>query len=84
MACSSGVNASIVVRPHGHTDVLSAGTKRAHNYYRGLEVRTTLAWQRIADVNKIVSTFSRDSPQFQIAAEVTPLASEAVLDKNRG
>lgn len=44
-------------------------------------LRTAMIWQRTDDVNKVVSTFPRDSPQFQLVPEVVPQASEAVLDK---
>jgi len=44
-------------------------------------LRTAMAWQRTDDVTKVVSTFPRDSAQFQLVPELTPLASEAVLDK---
>ncbi len=45
------------------------------------QLRTRMAWQRVADVNKVKSSFPAGSPQFQLVPELTPLASEAVLDK---
>jgi nicotinamidase-related amidase len=44
-------------------------------------LRTAMAWQRASTVGEIISAFPRDSPQFQVIPEITPLASEAVLDK---
>ncbi len=44
-------------------------------------LRTAMAWQHTGTVGEVVSAFPRDSPQFQLIPEVTPLASEAVLDK---
>jgi nicotinamidase-related amidase len=40
-----------------------------------------MAWQRVADVIKVKSSFPAGSPQFQLVPELTPLASEAVFDK---
>ena len=45
------------------------------------QLRTRMAWQRVADVAKVKSSFPSGSPQFQLVPELTPLASEAVLDK---
>lgn len=45
------------------------------------QLRTRMAWQRVADVTKVKSSFPPDSPQFQLVPELTPLASEGVLDK---
>ncbi|MFZ0121999.1 MAG: cysteine hydrolase [Pseudonocardiaceae bacterium] len=44
-------------------------------------LRTAMTWQRTSNVDEVISAFPRDSPQFQIIPEVTPLAGEAVLDK---
>jgi len=44
-------------------------------------LRTAMIWQRTSNVDEVISAFPRDSPQFQIIPEITPLASEAVLDK---
>jgi nicotinamidase-related amidase len=44
-------------------------------------LRTAMTWQRTDKITELVSTFPRDSPQFQLIPEITPLASEAVLDK---
>lgn len=44
-------------------------------------LRTAMTWQRTANITDLVSTFPRDSPQFQLIPEMAPLASEAVLDK---
>ena len=45
------------------------------------QLRARMAWQRVADVTKVKSSFPSGSPQFQLVPELTPLASEAVLDK---
>jgi len=45
------------------------------------QLRTRMAWQRVADVIKVKSSFPAGSPQFQLVPELTPLASEAVFDK---
>ena len=45
------------------------------------QLRTAKAWQRVASVDEVRPWFLRDSPGFQLAAELTPLASEAILDK---
>jgi biuret amidohydrolase len=44
-------------------------------------IRTAMAWQRTDNVDQVVSALPRDSPQFQLISEFTPLPSEAVLDK---
>ena len=45
------------------------------------QLRTRMAWQRVADVTKVKSSFPPGSPQFRLVPELTPLANEAVLDK---
>jgi len=45
------------------------------------QLRTRMAWQRVADVTKVKSSFPPDSPQFQLVPDLKPLASEAVIDK---
>jgi nicotinamidase-related amidase len=45
------------------------------------QLRTAMAWQRKTRVADVKPAFPRDSPQFQIAPELTPSASEAVFDK---
>ncbi len=45
------------------------------------QLRTRMAWQRVADVIKVKSSFPPDSPQFQLVPDLKPLASEAVIDK---
>jgi biuret amidohydrolase len=45
------------------------------------QLRTAMAWQRVASVEEVRPWFLRDSPGFQLTPEVTPLASEAVFDK---
>lgn len=44
-------------------------------------LRTAMIWQCTGEVSQLVSTFPRDSPQFQIIPEAAPQPSEAVLDK---
>jgi biuret amidohydrolase len=45
------------------------------------QLRAAMAWQRKDRVEDVVSPFLRDSPEFEIAPELAPLASEAVFDK---
>jgi biuret amidohydrolase len=45
------------------------------------QLRTAMAWQRVERVEDVKPLFSRDSPEFQLVEEVTPLPSEAVFDK---
>jgi nicotinamidase-related amidase len=45
------------------------------------QLRAAMAWQRKDRVEDVVSPFLRDSPGFEIAPELAPLASEAVFDK---
>src|SRR5262249_43710194 len=45
------------------------------------QLRMAKGWQRVASVAEVRPWFLRDSPDFQLAPELAPLASEAVLDK---
>lgn len=45
------------------------------------QLRTAMAWQRVAHVTDVKARFLRDSPQFQIVPELAPRASEAIVDK---
>jgi biuret amidohydrolase len=45
------------------------------------QLRMAMAWQRVGSVEEVHPWFLRDSPGFQLAPELTPLASEAVFDK---
>lgn len=45
------------------------------------QLRTRMAWQRVADVTKVKSSFPPASPQFQLVPDLKPLASEGVMDK---
>jgi nicotinamidase-related amidase len=45
------------------------------------QLRTAMAWQRVQHVSDVKPQFLRDSPDFQLVPELTPLPSEAVLDK---
>jgi len=45
------------------------------------QLRTAMAWQHVDKVDKVKPPFLREAPGFQIAPEVAPLPSEAVIDK---
>jgi biuret amidohydrolase len=45
------------------------------------QFRMAMAWQRAATVDEVQPWFLRDAPGFQLAPEMSPLPSEAVLDK---
>lgn len=45
------------------------------------QLRTAMAWQRVATVEEVHPWFLRDSPGFQITPELAPRSSEAVFDK---
>jgi nicotinamidase-related amidase len=45
------------------------------------QLRTAMAWQRVATPAEIHSLFLRDLPGFALIPEVAPLPSEAVFDK---
>ena len=45
------------------------------------QLRMALAWQRVSTVAEVTPWFLRDTPDFHLVPEVTPLPSEAVLDK---
>jgi nicotinamidase-related amidase len=45
------------------------------------QLRTAMAWQRAATVDEVRPWFLRDTPGFQLAPEMSPLPSEAVVDK---
>jgi len=45
------------------------------------QLRMAMAWQRVEDPGQVKPWFLRDSPNFQIVPELTPLRSEAILDK---
>jgi len=45
------------------------------------QLRTAMAWQRVDHVDQLKPAFLRDTPGFQIAPEIAPLASEGVIDK---
>jgi biuret amidohydrolase len=45
------------------------------------QLRMAMAWQRVTSVDQVQPWFLRDAPGFQLAPELTPLASEAVFDK---
>jgi biuret amidohydrolase len=45
------------------------------------QLRTAMAWQHVDDPEKVESWFLRDSPGFQIVADLSPRDDEAVFDK---
>jgi nicotinamidase-related amidase len=45
------------------------------------QLRTAMAWQRAATVDEVRPWFLRDTAGFQLAPEMSPLPSEAVVDK---
>ena len=45
------------------------------------QLRMAMKWQRVEEPNQVRPWFLRDSPGFPIVPALTPLASEAVLDK---
>ena len=45
------------------------------------QLRMAMAWQRVEEPSGVKPWFLRDSPNFQIVPELTPLGSEAIFDK---
>jgi nicotinamidase-related amidase len=45
------------------------------------QLRTAMAWQRVPSVAQVKPAFPRDSPQFEVVPELSPLPSEGVFDK---
>jgi biuret amidohydrolase len=45
------------------------------------QLRTAMAWQHVDDVAEVKPSFPPGSPQFELVPELSPLASEMVLDK---
>src|SRR5215471_21162313 len=45
------------------------------------QLRTAMAWQRVDGPEKVESWFLRDTPGFQIVADLAPRGDEAVFDK---
>ena len=45
------------------------------------QLRMAMAWQRLEEPDRVKPWFLRDSPNFQIVPELTPLPSEAIFDK---
>src|SRR5262252_60209 len=45
------------------------------------QLRMAMAWQRVEEPGQVKPWFLRDSPNFQIVPELTPLPSEAIFDK---
>ena len=45
------------------------------------QLRMAMDWQHVDSIDKIQPRFLRDSPEFQIVAELSPLRSEGVFDR---
>ena len=45
------------------------------------QLRMAMDWQHVDSIDKIQPRFLRDSPEFQIVSELSPLTSEAVFDR---
>jgi nicotinamidase-related amidase len=45
------------------------------------QLRTAMAWQHVDQVSKVKPHFLRDTPEFALTPEISPLASEAIFDK---
>jgi nicotinamidase-related amidase len=45
------------------------------------QLRTAMTWQHLPTVAQVKPAFPRDSPQFQLVADVGPRPTEAVFDK---
>jgi nicotinamidase-related amidase len=45
------------------------------------QLRTAMAWQRVADVRSVKPHFLRDSPEFQLTPGISPRANEVIFDK---
>jgi biuret amidohydrolase len=45
------------------------------------QLKTAMAWQRARSVEEVTPWFLRDSPGFELAPELAPKPSEAILDK---
>jgi nicotinamidase-related amidase len=45
------------------------------------QLRTAMAWQHVDDPGQVQSWFLRDTPGFEIVADLSPRGDEAVLDK---
>ena len=45
------------------------------------QLRMAMAWQRVEEPDRVKPWFLRDSPNFPIVPELTPLSSEAIFDK---
>src|SRR5215831_6969558 len=45
------------------------------------QLRTAMAWQQVDDPEQVQSWFLRNTPGFEIVAELSPRGDEAVFDK---
>ncbi len=45
------------------------------------QLRTAMEWQRVAHVGEVTPVFLRDSPEFALVPELSPLPSEMIFDK---
>ena len=51
------------------------------NLMGAFQFRTAMAWQRVKSAAEVQPWFLRDSPGFHLVPEMSPLPSEAILDK---
>jgi nicotinamidase-related amidase len=68
-------------RTGGFRTIFSRHVSMPKELAGAMQLRTAIAWQHVASVDKVRPAFPPNAPQTQLIPEVTPLPSEAVLDK---